>query len=196
MQPNSSALLVMDVQNGIVQRFAEQAEAMAPFQLAVSAARRVGIAVVFVRVAFREGYPEISPKNKSFSGLPKMGNFTASDDATQIYESVAPKPGEPVVTKLRVSAFAGSDLEVILRARGIEKLILTGIATSGVVLSTLREAADKDFAITVLSDACLDADPEVHRVLLEKVFPRQADVLTVSEWAGSLASWSAGRTHA
>ena len=93
------------------------------------------------------------------------------------------------MTKLRVSAFAGSDLEVILRSRMIDTLILTGIATSGVVLSTLLEAADKDYGIVVLSDACLlDAAPEVHRVLIEKLFPRRADVLTVDEWAGTLPS--------
>jgi len=81
---------------------------------------------------------------------------------------------------------AGSDLEVILRSRGIDKLILTGIATSGVVLSTLREAADKDYQIVVLSDAVFRCRSRSHRVLLEKVFPRQADVLTVSEWAATL----------
>jgi len=75
---------------------------------------------------------------------------------------------------------------VILRSQQIDTLILTGIATSGVVLSTLREAADKDFSIKVLSDACLDADPEVHRVLTEKVFPRQADVMSVGEWSDTL----------
>jgi nicotinamidase-related amidase len=186
MQVNHSALLVMDVQNGIVQRFAEKPDAMIPFQRAVSAARRVGIPVIFVRVAFRDGYPEVSKKNKMFSVITEHGNMTISDSSTQIHHSVAPLPDEPVVTKLRVSAFAGSDLDVILRARGIDKLILTGIATSGVVLSTLREAADKDYRLVVLSDACLDADPEVHRVLVEKVFPRQADVLTVSEWAATL----------
>ena len=186
MQANHSALLVMDVQNGIVQRFAEKPEVMIPFQNAVSAARRVGIPVIFVRVAFRDGYPEISKKNKMFSVITEHGNMTISDSSTQIHQSVAPLPDEPVVTKLRVSAFAGSDLDVILHARGIDKLILTGIATSGVVLSTLREAADKDYRLVVLSDACLDADPEVHRVLVEKVFPPQADVLTVSEWAATL----------
>jgi nicotinamidase-related amidase len=186
MQANHSALLVMDVQNGIVQRFAEKPEVMIPFQNAVSTARRVGIPVIFVRVAFRDGYPEVSKKNKMFSVITEHGNMTISDSSTQIHHSVAPLPDEPVVTKLRVSAFAGSDLDVILRARGIDKLILTGIATSGVVLSTLREAADKDYRLVVLSDACLDADPEVHRVLVEKVFPRQADVLTVSEWAATL----------
>ncbi len=112
--------------------------------------------------------------------------MTVTDSTTQIHASVEPQPDEPVVTKLRVSAFAGSDLEVILRSRQIETLILTGIATSGVVLSTLREAADKDYGLIVLSDACLDADPEVHRVLIEKVFPRQANVMTVNEWTQGL----------
>ena len=186
MQENHSALLVMDVQNGIVQRFAEKPEVMAPFQRAVSAARCAGIPVIFVRIAFREGYPEVSANNKAFSGITKLWNMTISEASTQIHYSVTPLLDEPVVTKLRVSAFAGSDLEIILRSRRIDTLILTGIATSGVVLSTLREAADKDYGIFVLSDACLDSDPEVHRVLVEKLFPRQADVLTVSEWADTL----------
>jgi len=92
----------------------------------------------------------------------------------------------------RVSAFTGSDLEVVLRAAGIDHLVLTGIATSGVVLSTLRQAADLDYRLTVLADGCLDADPEVHRVLTDKVYPRQADVLRISEWTDSLAKPAAG----
>jgi nicotinamidase-related amidase len=185
-QTNQSALLVMDLQNGIVSRFAEDANVLIPFQQAIEAARRHSIPVIFVRVAFREGYPEISSQNKSFSAITKLGGMTISEDSSQIHASLAPRPAEPVVTKLRVSAFAGSDLEVILRSHRIDKLILTGIATSGVVLSTLREAADKDYRLIVLADACLDADAEVHRVLMEKVFPRQADVLTVDEWMATL----------
>jgi nicotinamidase-related amidase len=80
----------------------------------------------------------------------------------------------------------------VLRAGGIDSLVLTGIATSGVVLSTLRQAADLDFALTVLSDGCFDADPEVHRVLTEKVFPRQADVVTVDEWVSSVRQLTTG----
>jgi nicotinamidase-related amidase len=57
-----------------------------------------------------------------------------------------------------------------------------------VVLSTLRQAADLDYGLVVLSDGCLDADPEVHRVLTEKIFPRQAEVVTVAEWAGGLSA--------
>ena len=75
------------------------------------------------------------------------------------------------MTKRRVSAFAGSDLDVVLRAGGIEDLVLCGIATSGVVLSTLRQAADLDYRLTVLRDACADADAEVHRVLTREGLP-------------------------
>lgn len=181
-----AALLVMDMQNGIVSRFAENEEALHPVQQAVAQARENQIPVIFVRVGFSEGYPEVSPQNKTFSQIVKRGGMTVNDDSTQIHESVKPEGNEPVVTKYRVSAFAGSTLEVILRSQQIDTLILTGIATSGVVLSTLREAADKDFSIKVLNDACLDADPEVHRVLTEKVFPRQADVMSVDEWTDTL----------
>ena len=69
-----------------------------------------------------------------------------------------------------------------MRALATQHLVLGGIATSGVVLSTIREAADKDFQLTVLSDLCADFDPEVHSVLLEKVFPRQAAVMTSEQW--------------
>jgi len=92
MQANHSALLVMDVQNGIVQRFAEKPEVMVPFQRAVSSARRAGIPVIFVRVAFRDGYPEVSATNKMFSAITEHGNMTISDSSTQIHHSVAPLP--------------------------------------------------------------------------------------------------------
>lgn len=187
-QTNNTALLVMDIQNGIVSHLDENTNVLAQVQKAVEAARKNKIPVIFVRVGFSEGYPEVSPQNKSFSALSKYGGMTVFDEATQIHETAHPMPNEPVVTKYRVSAFAGSNLEIILRSQQIDTLVFSGIATGGVVLSTLREAADKDFILTVLSDACFDSDPEVHRVLTEKVFPRQAAVLTVSDWTSSLNS--------
>ena len=150
---------------------------------APSPPRAAGIPVIYVTVGFRPGHPEISARNRSFSAVASAGRFTDTDPAAEIHPAVAPAAKDLVVTKRRVSAFAGSDLEVLLRSLGAGTLVLAGIATSGVVLSTLRQAADLDYRLVVLADACLDADPEVHRVLTEKVFPRQADVLTVDEWA-------------
>lgn len=178
------ALLVMDVQRAVVDRYPDPGY-LPRLREATKAAREAGLPVIYVVVGFRPGYPEISPRNKMFGRLAGAGAMAGSEQATQIHPDVAPEPGDIVVTKRRVSAFAGSDLETVLRAGEIDHLVLTGIATSGVVLSTLRQAADLDFGLTVLADGCLDADPEVHRVLTEKVFPQQADVLTVADWAAT-----------
>jgi nicotinamidase-related amidase len=149
---------------------------------AIGAARAAAIQVIYVRVAFRAGHPEASPRNRSFAAIRGSGRLVEGDPASDIHPAVGPAPGELVVTKRRVSAFAGSDLDVLLRAGAISELVLSGIATSGVVLSTLRAAADLDFGLTVLSDGCADGDAEVHRVLCEKVFPRQATLASVAEW--------------
>jgi nicotinamidase-related amidase len=175
------ALLVMDVQRVVVDRYPDPGH-LPRLSEAIRAARTAGIPVIYVVVGFRPGYPEISTRNKMFGPLARSG-IVGSDEAIQIHPEVAPEPGDIVVTKRRVSAFAGSDLDIVLRAGDIDHLVLTGIATSGVVLSTVRQAADLDFGLTVLADGCLDADPEVHRVLTEKVFPHQADVTTVADWA-------------
>jgi nicotinamidase-related amidase len=178
------ALLIMDVQQMIVGRVADRAEALLDtLTRAAEAARSHGIPVIYVTVGFRPGAPEISPRNKIFSAT-RMGGV---DEAmTRIHPAVAPHDGDIEVVKKRVSAFAGSDLQMVLRAQEVDTLVLTGIATSGVVLSTLRQAADLDYRLTVLRDGCLDGDDEVHRVLLDKVFPRQADVVTTAEWAAAL----------
>ncbi|MGI8333179.1 cysteine hydrolase family protein [Actinomadura scrupuli] len=178
------ALLVMDVQRVVVDRYPDPAY-LPRLREAIGAARAGGVPVIYVVVGFRPGYPEISTRNKMFGGLARTTGALGGEQATHVHPDVAPEPGDVVVTKRRVSAFAGSDLDMVLRAGDIDHLVLTGIATSGVVLSTLRQAADLDFGLTVLADGCLDADPEVHRVLTEKVFPQQADVTTVADWAAA-----------
>jgi len=183
----STALLILDVQQGIVERFTGGDDGyLGRLATAITAARAADVMVGYVTIAFRAGYPEVSDRNKSFAAIAGTGRFTDDDPGIRIPGAVAPAPGEPMVIKRRVSAFASSDLDVLLRARGTDHLVLAGIATSGVVLSTLRQAADLDYRLTVLADGCLDADPEVHQVLVGKVFPRQAEVTTVADWAASL----------
>ena len=188
----STALLVMDAQQNIVDRFAGDEEYLPRLAGAIKAAREADVTVIYVVVGFRAGFPEVSARNKAFSGIAGSGRLGGGDPSTTIPSAVAPGAGEVIVTKRRVSAFTGSDLDVVLRAAEADSLVLAGIATSGVVLSTLRQAADLDYRLTVLADGCLDADPEVHRVLTEKVFPRQADILSIADWTASLARPAAG----
>lgn len=177
-----SALLVMDVQPGILDRVADSAAYLVRVGAAVRAARGHGVPVIHVVVGFRPGLPEVSARNQSFSGLKQQ----APAMLVNPQPAITPEGSEVIVTKRRVSAFTGSDLEVVLRGGELDHLVLAGIATSGVVLSTLREAADKDYRLTVLEDLCADTDAEVHAVLTTKVFPRQARVTSGAEWIASL----------
>ena len=173
----------MDVQPGILARVADKDAYLAKVVKAIDFAHEKGIPVIYVVVGFRAGMPEVGTRNKWFAAIASMPP-EARAGMIDPMPAIAPKDGDVVVTKRRVSAFSGSDLEVVLRARNIRHLVLSGIATSGVVLSTVREAADKDYQLTVLSDLCADMDPETHALLLGKVFPRQADVTTFEEWVG------------
>jgi len=179
---DKQAFVVMDVQEGIVERFGGSGAYLEGIRQVVAAARNAGVAVFFVRVGFRPGYPEIHPNNRSFRTMRER-----SAPLGDVHPDLDVRPDDIIVTKKRVSAFSGSDLDMLLRAGGISRLVLAGIATSGVVLSTVREAADRDYVLTVLADGCLDADEEVHRVLIEKIFPRQADVISISSWIESLS---------
>jgi nicotinamidase-related amidase len=182
----TSALLVMDVQVGIVARYANDDRLVERLQRAIEAARVASIRVIYVVVGFRDDYAEVSPNNRGFAAIAQSGAFSDGDANRVVHPTVAPRDGDIVVTKKRVSAFAGSDLDMVLRAQQIDHLVISGISTSGVVLSTIRQAADLDFRLTVLSDGCADADAEVHRVLMEKVFARQGEVVTIDEWIAGL----------
>ncbi|MEV6610238.1 isochorismatase family cysteine hydrolase [Kutzneria sp. NPDC051319] len=180
-----TALLVMDVQRAIVSRFDSDPAYLSRLGRAIDHARAGDVTVGYVAVGFRAGHPEVSPANPTFGPMIGTDAFTAADPGAEIHPSVAPAPGDPVFTKKRVGAFSGTDLDLALRSSGITDLVLTGISTSGCVLTTVRQAFDLDYRLTVLSDGCLDADDEVHRVLTTAVFPRQATVLTVAEWTSA-----------
>jgi nicotinamidase-related amidase len=188
LDPRRTALLVMDFQRTIVERIAsDPAVLLDRTARLLAAARTAGLRVIFVGVGFRDGYPEVSARNQSFATIRTTGAFLSSAAGSEIHPAVAPAEGEVVVTKHRVSAFAGTDLDMILRANDVDTLVLAGIATSGVVLSTTRHAADADYRLVIVRDCCADADEEVHRVLTEKIFPRQATVMTAEALMKSLA---------
>lgn len=179
---DNTALLVMDMQETLLDSMPDSTTVISKVAQAIASARSNNIPVIYVVVGFRQGAPEISTSNKGFMAGKQLFANVSPAGFTTIHPDLAPLENECVVVKRRVSAFTGSDLEVVLRSLNIQHIVLTGIATSGVVLSTLREAADKDYRITVLSDGCADRDEEVHLLLNEKVFQRQAEVLTIEEW--------------
>lgn len=184
-----SALLVMDYQKEILGSLLHldfNAGLLERATATLEAARRASLPVIYVVARFRPGYPEIGTL-QPLQRLRNAGMLQEGTPGAEIHEAVVPQPGEVVITKRRVGAFSTTDLAAILRAGGITNLILMGVVTSGVVLSTVRWAADTDYTLTVIEDCCADRDEEVHQVLTRKVFPNQAQVIKAGDFIAALA---------
>lgn len=187
LKPSTTALLSLDVQKGVFDFLKGGAEAiLKPSAKALAAARAKQLHVMHIGIGFRSGYPEVHPEHPTFGMIRQSGRFIVGTESAAFHDAMEVRPNEITVVKHRVSAFSGNDLEMILRSQGITHLVLFGIATSGIVLSTLRQAADLDFRCVVLKDCCADGDEEVHRVLTEKVFARQATVVSADTFASEL----------
>ena len=174
-----TVLLVMDVQTAIVA--GAPSSMLRAVRVALDGAHAAGIPVVYIQVLLRPGRAGVSPRNKKLTGLHEM--LTEGAPGLDILPAVAPLPDDFVLTKHRVSSFAGSELDVLLRSLDITHIVLTGASTSTAVLSTALAAADLDFELTVLSDACFNGSGlALHELLLTELFPTIADVMTADEW--------------
>ena len=152
------------------------------------AAQDAGLLVCYSATVFRPGYVEISSRNKTFSQRKASGQPAVIDPLRLIHDAVKPSDDEVVVGKHRVNALYGTGLDVVLRANDVETLIILGYATSGVVLSTVRYAADLDYRLVVVEDCCADQQPDVHDFLTQRIFPRQADVVSSGDVVAALDS--------
>lgn len=176
-----TAILAMDCQAGIVSIYAQpQDEFVSRAANVLHAARSAGMTVIHIQVGFRPGLPEVSDRNKLFAAVKSSPQHQKLFEGPSgaIHPALGPELGDIVVTKHRVGAFTGTDLEMILRAKEIHTMVLFGIATSGVVLSTLLEACDRDYTCVVVADCCADKDAELHTAMLDRMFPKRAQVVT------------------
>jgi nicotinamidase-related amidase len=187
LDPRRTALLVMDYQNAIIDRLTDGEALLAAARTVIDPLRAAGVTVGYVRVGFADGEAPTGTMGRRIGAEAARTLFHADAPATQVHDLVAPGPDDIVVRKTRVGPFGTTDLDERLRERGIDTLLLAGISTSGVVLSTVRDAHDRDYDVIVISDLCADPEPDVHAFLIERIFPRQAEVLTAAELTGRLA---------
>jgi nicotinamidase-related amidase len=187
VDPARTALLVMDMEQFVIGMLGRAAQAtLAHTAAAERTSRQAGVSVVFVATSFAAGYPEISPNNKTFAGIGGTGKLIQGSAETRLDPRIAPVGDEPVIVKHQVGAFSAPPLEQLLRAKNIDTLVLAGLFTRGVVLSTAEAAADLNYRLIVLADCVADPDPEVNRVLLDKVLPTEADVIDSAQYTRTL----------
>ena len=189
IDPVHTAVLSMDCQVGIVSIYTrEDKDAfLARVASVLHHARATGMTVIHIQVGFRPGLPEVSSQNALFGGIKSSEQHQRlfQEPLGAIPDAIAPQGDEVVITKHRISAFAGTDLAMILRANHIDTLVLYGIATSGVVLSSLIEASDADYRLAVIGDCCADLDAALHDCLVQRFFPTRGYVFSAEEFVAA-----------
>jgi nicotinamidase-related amidase len=188
LSPQRSAIVPLDLQTGIVGHYVKDASLMPRAAAVVAAARSVGAPIVYVKVGFRPGVPEASPRHALLSAVKASDAHQRFFQGTSgaIAAPIAPLAADPVVTKSRISAFAGTDLDLLLRARDVDTVVLFGIATSGVVLASALDALDLDYRVIVVGDCCADREDAVHACVIERVLPQYATVASAEAVIGAI----------
>ncbi|MFH1308254.1 MAG: cysteine hydrolase [archaeon] len=177
----NTALLVLDMQNDMIHEkgkvagmgimeHAKKQNAIQNTKKLLEKARSLGVKVVFVKVEYTEGYPEVE---SSFEPLQKMTpQFKAMLKGTwgaEIHEELKPLDNEPVISKSRISPYTNPDFEK--QIQGIQTLLLTGVATNWVVEAVARRAADENHQVIVVEDCCASMSQELHDFVIKNIFP-------------------------
>jgi len=184
LDPASTALLVMDYQNMLLHGLPAGEALIERANTAIADVRKRGGHVGWVRVGFDDADIAAMPPTSTMARVATSDRRAAlhpDAPASQIHDALDRRPEDVSVRKTRVGAFTTTDLDRQLRDRGVDTLLLAGISTSGVVLSTVREAMDRDYRIIVLNDACADPDPDTHAFLTRTIYPRHTTVIDVAD---------------
>lgn len=184
------ALLLLDFQYGVLDTVRNSADVLSRAEVALCWARQQRVQVAHVRVAFaEEDFARVPAHNKALRQVVESRRFADGSREAAIHSRVAPQGRELVVRKTRFGAFSTTELHRLLQELGIDTLILAGISTSGVVLSTVRDALDRDYEIYVLADSIADHDPQLHDALVERLLRQSVNVIDTGDLPSLAGAW-------
>lgn len=180
LDPKKTALVLIDLQNGIVARVTapySSSEVVQKGNRLAQAFRAKGATVVYVRVDMGDflALPVDEPARDPNAPPPPAA-------ASELVPEAGFESGDLLITKRHWGAFAGTELEGSLRQRGVDTVVLGGISTNAGVESTARQGTGLGFAFVIVEDACATSMGEAaHRFAFEKIFPRLARVRKTDE---------------
>jgi biuret amidohydrolase len=187
LDPETTALLLIDMQRDFLQPGGFGAllgndvsllsSAVEPLQAVLAAAREAGMTIIHTREGHRPDLSDCPPSKRARGGLetgigdegPNGRILVRGERGHDLVDELYPAPGEIVLDKPGKGSFYATDLELILRNRGIKSLVVTGVTTEVCVHTTVREANDRGFECLVLSDCCASYFPEFHAMALKMI---------------------------
>ena len=197
INPPSTALLLLHWQNDLAmpsgklsrdmpQRLASD-HTIEHVQEALKASREKGMLVFYVNASHRPGYPEVTPKTSSLSsGIAKAGGLMRGSWGAEVIDQLKPMAEDIIIYNYSSSAFTYTELDLILRNKGITDLVLTGLVTNWVVESTARDATNRGYNIYTLSDCCQGVNEEMHKWSLANILSAIGSVIDSKSYIASL----------
>ena len=184
LEPARTCLLLFDLLEGHVNRDAASRERYRPVianaAALLAAARAQGAMVAYAHADHRADLGT-TPRNR----VPPM--ITGSTPQARIIAELAPRPEDYLVPKHRWSAFHGTYLDLALRTRGADTIVLCGGSTEVGIASTAFAARDLDYNLVIAADACTSPEQDNHAQFMRRIFPRMARVRTTAEVVAMLA---------
>jgi len=147
---------------------------------ALALAQQKGWLRILVKVGFAADYIDQPKHSRMFGQVDKLGALALDQSGTAFHPDLVSELGELVIVKPRVSAFYGTNLDAVLRARSIERLIICGVSSTWAVQSTVRDAHDRDYQVSVLEDACAATTLEEHQISMATLAPI-AEIITLKD---------------
>ena len=188
LDPKTTALVLIDLQQGILRMPVEPYRATDVLQNAAALGRAIagaGGTIVLVNVGFAADSADRLRQPVDSPPVIPAGGFPA--DYSDLAPEIAALPAKIRITKRQWGAFYGTELDLQLRRRGITTIVLGGIATNFGVETTAREAWQHGYAVVLVEDACTSVNADVHRMAIEKVLPRITRVRKTADVVAALA---------
>lgn len=196
LTPSRTAVIAVHMQHDIITAdgafggfFAAQAaerDIIGQTAKLLDAARRSGATAVYTRVAWQPGYPDLLANSPLLGMVAQFGALVEGSAKAEIVPQLTPQDGDIVLTHQRVGGFSASQLDVVLRSRGIDTILFAGIATNASVESTARQASDLGYRTIIVADACSTADQAAHDAAIASL-GLLGEITTTAEAVGALS---------
>ena len=188
---NNKALLLIDYTNDIVHPEGKIAgcaamikdnNIVAKCNKLLAHARLQGWLVIWVKVGFESGYPEVHVNSPIFSNAKLYQALAKGSWGTELLEGLDYRQGELVIFKNRINPFYATSLDLVLNANHIDEIYLAGVSTEWAIEAATRDGHDRNYTVTILQDLCASSDIKMHEHTL-KVMARIARIISSEEAA-------------